>query len=223
MEYETSKSSVFRFWVSGNDAYLSIRNATNLIKVSFHESGVSLIGKDKQRWKLKARVKAKHDPNWEIVGALDFPSLNVDPLTIPKVAAHEKGIAIKSAPIGHSVTFTIYCSAHATSQLPFADVNDSIGPFPMRSGGTFWIVTNLSKLNDSESLLIDKYKAEAIFQTNDEQIPPLDTCLLWVSHGYPYPMIIVIPMDKLNFKGISNAVKPSAPEGRFAGKPVSRP
>lgn len=199
IEYHNTKSPVFRFWINGNDAYLSVRNFTEHMKVSFHESGVSLIGKGKTRWRLKERVLAKHDQRWQIVGAIDFPSLTTNPTRISKKAAHHQALSFRAAPIGHSVTFTIYCSEHQASEFPLTDVEDSIGPFRTRSGGTFWMVTNVTPLNEKELVLIKKYKNEATFESNEEALPGIESCLFWVSHGYPYAMIIVIPMDRSNF------------------------
>lgn len=200
LRFSVGESSVFRFWVHGEDAYLLVRQATVKFKISMHKSGetvLSRLGHQGDRRRLHDRVDV--GSGWGIALFLVFPNIALERLEKPEGRVRRE-LLIRPAPVGKKKNLIIYSSAaHGADPPPFGK-QESIGPFLRRDSGSYWIYCTETVLAADEERGVRRAKAELLIPLNKKEMPKIDLCLLWFPQPeqVKYPMIICVPTDRRN-------------------------
>jgi hypothetical protein len=203
LRFAVGDSSVFRFWVTGDDAYCAVRAGASVSKISIHKSGTTLVslGAQKRRFRLLTRVNV--GSGWELVLFLVFPSIQLDPLEKPAHTAPSDTLRVTPASVGKKKNLVFYSSVGAGSNPPPFGRQELIGPFVRRDSGSYWIFCTESDMSADEERGLQSVRAEAVFPLKSDQMPKSDAyCLLWFPkpERSEYPLVVCAPLDKRNYR-----------------------
>lgn len=201
LRFSVGESSVFRFWVNGDDAYFSVRQGTSKLKISIHKSGVTLVsrlGPQRDRPRLRDRVDV--GSGWEIVLYVVFPTIELEGLEKLEGGVPRDTFLIRPAPVGKKKNLIIYSSVARGADPPSFEKQESIGPFLRRDSGSYWIYCTEKVLSPDEERGLRKASAELLIPFIGKKMPKMDLCLLWFPQPeqVKYPVIICVPTDRQN-------------------------
>lgn len=153
LRFSVGSSSVFRFWMTGDDAYISVRQFTSDSKISMHKTGVTLVnlGKQRKRFRLKNRVNVGR--GWDLALQMTFPSIRLDELEKPPWVIPKDCQFIEGGAVGRNKYLSIYVSYEPVDP-PHFKRQEHFGPFIKRDSGAYWIYFSEGALLPYEEKLI---------------------------------------------------------------------